>query len=102
MFCHDLDKAHPLPHYLPAQIDKHWVIEKNGNRIRILCNGVLVLDQTVSPRTCDESTYFDQSMVSKVWGQKVTSIRFSVYDLYDNATKYYHDTATKYYYIDSG
>ena len=76
---------------LPAEIDKHWVIEKNGYRIRIRCNGVLVLDQTVSRGACDDPDYYDQS---KYWGQKVSSIRFSIGD--------YYDTATAYYYIDSG
>ena len=91
LFCHDLVKARPLPSYLPAEIDKHWVIEKNGYRIRIRCNGVLVLDQTVSRGACDDPDYYDQS---KYWGQKVSSIRFSIGD--------YYDTATAYYYIDSG
>ena len=91
LFCHNMVKVHPLPSYLPAQIDKHWVIEKNGYRIRISCNGVLVLDQTASLTTCDEPKWYDQS---KYWGQKVTSIRFSIGDSYD--------TATEYYYIDSG
>ena len=91
LFCHDLEKVRPLPSYLPAQIDKHWVIEKNGYRIRISCNGVLVLDQTASRGTCDEPTFYDQR---KYWGQKVSSIRFSIGDHYD--------TATNYYYIDSG
>ena len=91
LFCHNMVKVHPLPSYLPAQIDKHWVIEKNGYRIRISCNGVLVLDQTASRGTCDEPTFYDQS---KYWGQKVSNIRFSIGSQYD--------TATDYYYIDSG
>ena len=92
LFCHDHDKDWlPLPSYLPAEKDKHWVIEKNSYRIRIRCNGVLVLDQTVSRGACDDPDYYDQS---NYWGQKVSSIRFSIGD--------YYDTATAYYYIDSG
>ena len=90
LLCHDVVKARPLPSSLPAQIDKHWVINKSGYRIEIYCNGVLVLEQVASRHTCDEHTY-DQS---KYWGQNVRSIRFSLGDLYD--------TATEYYYIDSG
>ena len=92
LFCHDHDKDWlPLPSYLPAEKDRHWVIEKNGYRIRMHCNGVLVIDQTVSHRTCDNPKWYDQS---KNWGQKVTGIQFSVNGVYD--------TATNYYYIDSG
>ena len=90
LFCYDMQKSHPLPSYLPAQIDKHWVIEKNGYRIRIRCNGVLVLDQTASGGTCD---HYDPSKYN--WGQKVTGIRFSTGGVL-------YDTATNYYYIDSG
>ncbi|XP_063685477.1 uncharacterized protein LOC134819451 isoform X2 [Bolinopsis microptera] len=90
LLCHDLIEVRIFSKYLiPAEIDKHWVIEKNGYGIRIRCNGVLVLDTTVSSRTCD-SKWSDQS---KYWGQKVSSIRFSIGDSYD--------TATNYYYIDS-
>ena len=90
LYCHDVQKVRPLPSYLPAQIDKHWVIEKDGYRIRISCNGVLVLNQTASGGTCDPD-FYDQRMY---WGQKVSSIRFSIGSQYD--------TATDYYFIDSG
>jgi len=92
LLCHDRVRTRPLPSSLSAQIDKHWVINKSGQRIEIYCNGVLVLDKTASRGTCDEPTFYDQS---KYWGQKVSSIKFSIDEqLYDNATDYY--------YIDSG
>ena len=93
LFCHNMVKVHPLPSYLPAQIDKHWVIEKNGYRIRISCNGVLVLDQTASGGTCDPD-YYESYDQSEYWGQKVTGIKFR--------TTNFLDTASDYYYIESG
>ena len=92
LFCHGTDMR-PLPSELPAEIDKHWVIEKNGYRIRIRCNGVLVLDQTASGGTCDPD-YYESYDQSEYWGQKVSGIKFR--------TTNFLDTASDYYYIESG
>ncbi|XP_063689478.1 deleted in malignant brain tumors 1 protein-like [Bolinopsis microptera] len=91
LLCDDTNNVRHFPSYLSRDIDKHWVIQKDGYRIRIRCNGVQVLDTTVSSGTC-HGKWSDRS---KYWGQNVSSIKFMRTD------RDWQDTATNYYYIDS-
>ena len=59
---------------VPADQDKHWVIEKRGYRTVMLCNGQLVLDITASSETCDSDTWADTW--ATYWGRKVSYIKF--------------------------
>ena len=73
-----------FPFSVPAEQEKHWVIEKRGYRTVMLCNGQLVLDITVSSETCDK--YRDTW--ATYWGREVTSIKFP--SQYDTATTFYY------------
>ena len=74
-----------FPTSLPAEQDKHWVIEKRGNRTVIYCNGKQVLDITASSETCDNPKYADTW--DTYWGREVSSIKF--HSQYDTASDYY-------------
>ena len=62
----------PFPTSLPTERDKHWMIEKRGNRTVLYCNGEQVLDDSVSSATCDDEDYFDTWVT--IWGREVSSI----------------------------
>ena len=75
-----------FPTSLPAEQDKHWVIEKRGYSTVIYCNGKQVLDITSSSETCydpDNTETWDT-----IWGQEVSSIEFS--SEYDSATDFFY------------
>ena len=70
-----------LPSTLPSEVNKVWVITKfPGPRITIQCNGVTVVDITMSDDTCSDSSW------SKNWRRQVEQIRF-----------FYGDTASDQY-----
>ena len=71
-----------FPTSLPAEQDKHWVIEKRGNRTVIYCNGKQVLDITASSETCD-NPYIGDTW-DTYWGREVSKIKFP--SQYDTAT----------------
>ena len=75
-----------FPTSLPTEKDKHWVVEKRGNRTVIYCNGKQVLDITASSETCDNPDYADTW--ATFWGREVSSIEFS--SEYDNATDFFY------------
>ena len=75
-----------FPTSLPTEQDKHWVIEKRGNRTVIYCNGKQVLDITASSETCDDPDLSDTW--DTYWGREVSSIEFS--SEYDSATDFFH------------
>ena len=75
-----------FPSTVPAEQDKHWVIEKRGYRTVMLCNGQLVLDITASSETCDHPKYRDTW--ATYWGREVTSIKFP--SRWDTATNLYY------------
>jgi hypothetical protein len=68
-----------FPHTLPTTVNKVWTIEKRGYRTRMFCNGVLVLDITVSDTTCDESDW------EYYWGREVDRIEFYDSSRYRNS-----------------
>ena len=59
-----------LPSTLPSEINKVWVITKlPGPRITLECNGVKVVDITLSDDTCNESgwsTYWTRGQVKQI------------------------------------
>jgi hypothetical protein len=69
-----LDSPTPFPPTLPTTVNKVWTIEKRGYRTRMFCNGVLVLDITVSDTTCHRS-YWETE-----WGREVGGILFNRWD----------------------
>ena len=74
-----------FPTSLPAEQDKHWVIEKRGYRTVIYCNGRQVLDITASSETCDDPDNTDTWATD--WGREVSNIKFP--SKYDTASNYY-------------
>ena len=59
----------------PSEVNKVWVITKlPGPRIKLLCNGVKVLDITISDDTCSNSDW------STYWRRQVKQIRFHPQD----------------------
>ena len=78
-----------FPTSLPAEQDKHWVIEKRGYRTTIYCNGEQVLDITASSVTCDNPRFTDMWFNS--WGHAVGMIKFDPID-----------TASDTFYTDTG
>ena len=74
------------PEYLPFPTDanlpetqkKEWIVEKRGLDIKVYCNGILVLDLTVSSDICDDSNW-------EKFSRAVNSIKFI--NGYDTATK---------------
>jgi hypothetical protein len=64
----------PFPLTLPTTVNKVWTIEKRGYRTRVFCNGVLVLDITLSNRLCDK-TYLEM-----LWEREVSEIKFHSLD----------------------
>ena len=71
---------------LPAQHDNHWVIKKRGYRMILFCNGVQVLDITVSDETCDKLGYADTWVA--YWSREANRFKFQP-----------GDTASNLYYI---
>jgi hypothetical protein len=74
-YCQDDYSSFPLT--LPTTVNKVWTIEKRGYRTRMFCNGVLVLDFTVSDTTCNMKYYSDWEYF---WGREVGEIKFSKSD----------------------
>ena len=63
-----------LPSTLPSEVNKVWVITKlPGPRLTVQCNGVTVVDITMSD-TCSYGLW------GKYWSRKVEQIEFSSYD----------------------
>ena len=83
-WCQEYNTSFPFS--VPAEQDKHWVIEKRGYRTVMLCNGQLVLDITASSETCDDLVEADKW--ATYWGREVTGIRFL--SQYDTATDLYY------------
>ena len=75
----------PFPTSIPAERNKHWMIEKRGNRTVIHCNGEQVLNVSVSSAFCDDGR-FSESWAA-IWGRGVSCIIFWL------------DTASDFYYI---
>ena len=75
-----------FPLTVPSEQNKHWVIEKRGNRTVVLCNNQLVLDITASSETCDNPYRADTWGTH--WGREVTNIKFPSES--DNATDLYY------------
>jgi hypothetical protein len=71
----------PFPPILPKTVNKVWTIEKRGYRTRMFCNGVLVLDITVSDTTC-YWRYWETD-----WEREVGGIQF--HREYDTASDMY-------------
>ena len=71
----------PFPHTLPTTVNKVWTIEKRRYRTRVFCNGLMVLDITLSDTTCDWSDW------ETYWGRKVSEIEFDREE--DTASKQY-------------
>jgi hypothetical protein len=72
----------PFPPTLPTTVNKVWTIEMRGYRTRMFCNGVLVLDITVSDTTCYYWRYWETE-----WGRDVGGILF--HRDYDTASDMY-------------
>jgi hypothetical protein len=80
----------PFPLTLPTTVNKVWTVEKRGYRTRLFCNGVLVLDITVSDTTCYMKDY---SNWETYWGREVGRIEFS------EASVHFLDSASDMYMI---
>ena len=74
----------PFPTNIPIEQDKHWMIEKRGYRTVIYCNGVQVLDESVSSALCDDK--YTETWAA-TWGRGASRIKFRL------------DTASDFYYI---
>ena len=61
----------PLLTSLPAETDKHWVVEKRGYRTIIHCNGKLVVNITATSETCSNKNRNGNT----IWGREVTNIQ---------------------------
>ena len=68
---------------LPAETDKHWVVEKRGYRTIIHCNGKLVVNITATSETCSNIN----GNWNTIWGREVTEINFFGYG-YQTASYY--------------
>ena len=70
---------------LPREIHKVWQLTKlPGPRIVLQCNGVIVLDITMSKNTCDSSDWTQ-------WSQEVKQISFT--NFFDTASDSYKSAA---------
>ena len=65
----------PFQTSVPAETDKHWVIEKRGYRTKVYCNGKQVLDITASSDTCGDERWNIE------WGREVSTISLSAENL---------------------
>lgn len=66
---------------MPTQAEKVWTLEKRGDRIRVFCNSVLVVDITLSDTTCDIPEW------RTYWRGRVTGVKFS--SRFDDASENY-------------
>ena len=82
LFCQEW--LQPFPTSIPAERNKHWMIEKRGYRTVIYCNGVQVLDESVSSALCDDK--YTETWAA-TWGRGASRIKFRL------------DTASDFYYI---
>ena len=76
MYAHEYCQSYAyFPQSLPAELDKHWVIEKRGFRTFVYCNGRMVVDFTISSATCND----DRNVHTwpAIWARKVKSIKIS-------------------------
>ena len=62
---------------LPAETEKHWVVEKRGYRTIIHCNGKLVVNKTATSDTCTEN----ENDWNTIWGREVKKIQIVGSDL---------------------
>jgi hypothetical protein len=67
----------PFPHTLPTTVNKIWTIEKRRYRTRVFCNGLVVLDITLSDSTCDMEY---NSHWETYWGRKVREIKLNTWE----------------------
>ena len=75
-----------FPSTLPSEINKIWTLTKlPGPRVTLQCNGVTVVDMTMSHDTCSDSDW------STVWNRQVEQIKF---DSDDSASDEYRGTLT--------
>ena len=74
VYCQSQDLMQPFPTSPPVKQDKHWVIEKRGNRTTVYCNGEKVLDIAVSSETCDDPEEVDTW--ATYWGREASQISF--------------------------
>ncbi|XP_063689148.1 uncharacterized protein LOC134822166 [Bolinopsis microptera] len=65
---------------LPAETDKHWVVERRSYRIIVYCNGKQVLNITASSETCSDESW------NTYWGNEVSIIK-----LYAGSTTSYYN-----------
>ena len=63
-----------FPPNLPVEREKHWIIARDGNRNVIYCNGIQVVDDTVSDAMCNNSRFL--STWNTVWSRNVSSMLF--------------------------
>ena len=75
----------PLLTNLPAETDKHWVVEKRGYRTIIHCNGKLVVNITATSETCSNKN----GNWNTIWGREVTKIEINL-DGYGYQTASYY------------
>ena len=70
-----------FPTSLPAEADKHWVVEKRGYRTIMYCNGKQIFNITASSVTCSYNFW------KASWGKEVSEIELG-FGVYGTASYY--------------